>query len=215
MNALVLPLLCSLSWLAAFAAGTATGHVYAFLGATALLSAAVLLSRDASLRARLRGRPVDVVVGIAVGVGSLVATYGLYPLVVSFMPGLRVEVVELYGIAAVAPTSPAVFAVVVVAAAEEVIWRGALLAALLPLCARLAPGRLVSTALAIVVAAGVYAVAQAGSGSPWLAVTALAFGVVWGALAVWRGNLVAPLIAHLIWTPMVLSLRPLVELAKN
>ena len=102
-------------------------------------------------------------------------------------------------LAAVSPAT--LLACVIVIVAEEVIWRGAMLQATR---ARFGVG-------AVVVAAVPYALAQLGAASLWLGVAAFGLGVVWGALAFWRGNLVAPLIAHLLWTPAVLGLWPLVR----
>lgn len=199
-TSLALPLLASLAWFAAFAAGRVTGHLYPFLGSTAALCIALFLWRDGELRARCKGGVVDVVAGFVVGAASLAATYGLFPVVSGVVPSLGDEVGGLYRLAAVTPAT--LVAVVAVATAEEVIWRGALLGALKEKLG----------AASVVVAALPYALAQLGAGSLWLAAAALGFGVVWGALAWWRNSLVAPWIAHLCWTPVVLGLRPLVEL---
>ena len=194
-----LPLLASLAWLSAFAAGRATGHLYAFLGSTALVCMALCFWRAPELRGRVGGGVVDVVAGLVVGVASLAATYALFPLVADIVPSLRDEVRGLYVLAAVSPAT--LVGTVIVATAEEVIWRGALLGALKP---RFGP-------LSVVLSAVPYAIAQLGAGSAWLGLAAFAFGVVWGGLAWWRQSLVASWLAHLCWTPVVLGLRPLVD----
>ena len=190
-------LLASLAWLSAFTAGRVTGNLYAFLASTAALLLAALLYRDASLRQRLKGGVVDVVVGVAAGAVTLALTYGLFPIVVQVLPSAGAEVRGLYQLAAVSPSSLAAVCVVIVA--EEVIWRGAMLEAV----------RERFGVVAVVVAALPYALAQLGGGSVLLAGAALGLGAVWGGLAYWRKNLVAPLIAHLLWTPIVLGLWPL------
>lgn len=192
----------SLAWFAAFAAGRATDHVYAWLAPTAAVSMALALWRDPALRARCRPTRVvvEVGIGVVVGAASLVATYVAFPIAASWVPSLTNEVRELYVIAGVAPAT--LVGVVIVATAEEVIWRGALMGAL----------RERGAVVSVVVAAVVYAAAQAGAGSPWLVFAALSFGTVWGALTWWRQSLVASWIAHLIWTLVVLGLHPLLSL---
>lgn len=206
---MMLALLASLAWLSAFSAGRATGHLYAFLAPTAVLCTALFLWRVPLLRQRLRGGVVDVVLGFATGGVTLAATYLAFPIVNGWLPTLNDEVRVLYVLAAVSPAT--LLATVAVASAEEVIWRGALLEALRERGSGRWPPSV--TAVVVVVAAAVpYALAQLGAGSWMLAAAALGLGVVWGALAFWRKSLVAPLIAHLCWTPVVLGLRPLVDL---
>ncbi|MDP2343715.1 MAG: CPBP family intramembrane metalloprotease [Deltaproteobacteria bacterium] len=191
-------LLASLAWLTAFIAGRATGNLYPFLASTAGLLLIALLATNPALRQRCKGGPVDVVVGVVVGVASLAFTYGAFPVVVGLMPSVLDEVTALYALAAVTPSSLALVFIVIVA--EEVTWRGAMLEAL----------RERLGVAAVVVAAIPYAIAQSGGGSFILPVAAIGFGVVWGGLAYWRKSLVAPLIAHALWTPIVLGLWPLV-----
>lgn len=197
---MTLPLLASLAWLTAFVAGKVTGHLYLFLGSTAALCIALFLWRDPALRARCKGGVVDVVAGLVVGGVTLLATYGLYPLFTGLVPSLRDEVTTLYVLAAVTPATLA--GTVVVATAEEVVWRGALQGALKERFG----------VLSVVLAAVPYTLAQLGAGSLWLGAAAFGLGCVWGLLAWWRHSLVAPVVAHLCWTPVVLGLRPLVDL---
>lgn len=93
--------------------------------------------------------------------------------------------------------------VALVVIAEEAIWRGALLGAL-----RADHGPVA----AVVLSAAIYAAAQAGAGSVVLVMAAFGLGIAWGALALATGGLFAPLVAHLVWTPIVLVLVPLVPL---
>lgn len=197
---LALALLASLAWLTAFVAGKVTGHLYLFLGSTAALCIALFLWRDPALRARCKGGVVDVVAGFVVGGVTLLATYGLFPVFTGLVPSLKAEITTLYVLAAVTPATLA--GTVVVAVGEEVIWRGALLGALKERYG----------ALSVVLAAIPYALAQLGAGSLWLGAAAFGLGCVWGGLAYGRQSLVAPVIAHLCWTPVVLGWRPLVDL---
>ena len=195
------PLLASLAWLSAFTAGKVTGHLYPFLASTAALLLVALLVRDPALRQRLKGGVVDVVVGVVVGAVTLGLTYAVFPILASLLPSSAVEVGELYALAAVSPATLAACVLVIVA--EEVTWRGAMLEAV----------RERLGVAAVVVAAVPYAVAQMGAGSLLLGACAFGLGLVWGALAWWRKSLVAPLVAHLLWTPIVLGLWPLVPAA--
>lgn len=223
------PLLASVAWLSAFAAGRASGHLHAFLVPTAVLCSVLLLWRQPGLRTRLRGTSaarvaVDIAIGVVTGAVTLALTYALFPIVQGLLPGIDDEIRALYLLAAVSPST--LLATVVIASAEEVIWRGALLDALIarraadgaaPDAAPGAVGGVVGGvfggAVVVVVAAVPYALAQLGAGSLLLSLAALGLGVVWGALACWRRSVVAPIVAHLCWTPVVLGLRPLIELS--
>lgn len=58
-------------------------------------------------------------------------------------------------------------------------------------------------------AAGIYAAAQVGAGSPWLVAVAFSFGVVFSVCTALRdGRLWTAVVAHLCWTPAVLGLVP-------
>jgi membrane protease YdiL (CAAX protease family) len=195
----------SIVWWCAFVAGRIGGHVYAALGVVAVVIVAVAL-RDRALRSRLFVGPrrdvvVDVVVGVVVGVASIVVTHGAYPLLARATPSLAPEIARLYVLAGVTPST--LVATELVVLAEEVLWRGAVVAAL--------RGRGVLPAVAQASSAALYAAAQSGGGSSWLVAAALGLGAVWGALAVLRGGrIVAPLIAHALWTLVILGAWPLV-----
>jgi membrane protease YdiL (CAAX protease family) len=55
---------------------------------------------------------------------------------------------------------------------------------------------------------GIYVLAQAGTGSVVVALMALVCGTVWTVQRHYTNSLLSPLIAHLIWTPTVILLRP-------
>ena len=88
--------------------------------------------------------------------------------------------------------------IVLIATAEELLWRGLFLTAL----AR-APA-----AAAIAIAALAYGIGQLG-GAPLLGVIALLFGVLWGLEAKLTKGLTAPLISHVMWTTTILGVFPL------
>jgi membrane protease YdiL (CAAX protease family) len=55
-----------------------------------------------------------------------------------------------------------------------------------------------------------YAAAQIGTGSWILVLLALVCGTVWTLQRRWSRSLLSPLLAHLIWTPVVILLHPVV-----
>jgi membrane protease YdiL (CAAX protease family) len=207
-RALLIVAAATVLWAAGFALGRQTGALYPTLGATAALLTAVSLwllpeVRRALVPPSLGVGVADLLVGVFAGGASLLVTYLLYPLAAASFPGLGVEVQGLYALAAVSG-GVAVWMLVIIVA-EEVIWRGALLSALR------GHRRAAVSFGAPIVAAIPYALAQGGSGSLWLVAAAGALGLAWGGLAQLRGGrLVAPLVAHLLWTPVVLGLRPLI-----
>jgi uncharacterized protein len=137
--------------------------------------------------------------GLAVGAGMTLLTYPAYAALRAIVPELEARVAVLYSAAretSLAQALPWVLAIIV---AEELLWRGALLA----LLARRMPP---VWAMAISIAS--YAAAQLGTGS-WIVVAlALACGTLWTLQRHWTGSLLSPLIAHLIWTPTVILLHP-------
>jgi len=189
-------IMCWFALIGRFGAG-----IYALLGP---FSVGVTLLVATALRARLRDwlRPTrrSVMFGVLFGLGMTLATYPLYALACAIAPRLRVDVAVLYAAArgaSLAETLPWLVAIVV---AEELLWRGALLELLSP---RISP----RGAMAISIAT--YTFAQAGTGSPIVALLALACGTLWTLQRQLAGSLLSPLIAHLIWTPTLILLAPL------
>lgn len=189
----------SLLWLTTFALAHARGMAAPALAVVGTLAVVVLHRRIPELRAQWRPSAASLLWGVGAGGALVGATYALYPLARAVVPGLGDEVRALYQTALTDPRVllPALPFVVV---AEETVWRGALLGAL-----RADHGPVGAALLA----AALYAVAQAGAGSVALVVAALALGLCWGLLALFTRSLTAPLIAHGIWTPTVMLLWPL------
>jgi membrane protease YdiL (CAAX protease family) len=193
-------------WCAAFALGRSVGDVRAVLVVVAAVALVLGPWLDpargrAWWRGSRRDLAVDVVLGVVVGAASVLATHAAYPVVCGLFPSLGDQLVSLYALSGVT-TLASTLLTCAIAAAEEVLWRGAFIAAL---ALRGAP-----PGARVVGAAVVYGLAQGGAGAPWLVVAAMALGVVWGTLAVARsGRLVAGLVAHLVWTLVVLGAWPL------
>jgi membrane protease YdiL (CAAX protease family) len=198
-------LLASLIWGVAFFVGRLTGQVHAALVPVALVLLVVVVARDPDRGRRWWAVPPsvlvgDVVVGVVVGVASVLFTHAAFPPLRALFPSLGTELVALTALAG-ATTPTALVATAVVALAEEALWRGAMDRALV--------GRLPVGARVVVVAV-VYGLAQAGAGSGWLVVAAVGLGALWHGLVVGRGGrLVAAVVAHLVWTLGILGFWPL------
>jgi uncharacterized protein len=174
--------------------------IYWIMGPYALVVCAVLLLlRGKALRARLRPTGKNVLLGIAMGTLMALLTYPAFNLAKSLFPELVSHVSELYAQSQNERLGVALSAVIVIASAEELLWRGAWYEAWLP---RLGP--LWAGALSV----ASYALTQFGSGSFIVALLALVCGTVWTLMRHLTGSLVPGLIAHLIWTPTVILLVP-------
>lgn len=177
------------------------GNVYERMGPYALFVLAVVLGLDAAtwkqrLHAKTSGKALAV--GLVVGVTTTVLTYPVYDGALALFPSLDVHVQDLYQDAHRAPFLERMAWVVVLIAAEEVLFRDWML--------RLfdVPARWIGPAACVVI----YAAAQAGAGS-WIVVAmALTMGAIWMTLRCMTQSLAAPWLAHMLWTPIVLLIRP-------
>lgn len=198
-RALALPLVLSLGWAAAGALGRAQGRLGVVLGFYALPAAVLVLATWGRRHLpRLRPRARGALVGLLAAAVLVAGTYLVYPPLARAVPAVARETARLYGVVGFGGGGALLLLVVVVA--EELLWRGALMDALLE---RTGPG------WAALLATGVYALVQLGSGS-WL-VFALAgvLGGVWTLLRLATGGLLAPLLSHLAWTFAVILVHPL------
>ena len=83
--------------------------------------------------------------------------------------------------------------------AEEMLWRGWLLALL---------ERRVARGVALALSLVSYAAAQSASGSVVVVLAAVICGAIWLAERALTGSMVAPLVSHLVWTPVVIHFYP-------
>ena len=166
------------------------------IGSAAVVLGVIVLGVDGA-RSRLLLRPTLrlLLLGCAAGAAMAAATYLLYPISVRLLPFLAGDTAKLY--AAFRGPSPALAsaALLPVILGEELVWRGAVQGTLV---------RRLGTARGIVLAAVVYALVHAPTGSPVLVAAALGCGLVWGALRTSTGSLVPTLVAHLLWNGLVL-----------
>jgi membrane protease YdiL (CAAX protease family) len=138
--------------------------------------------------------------GVAVGVAMSFATWGLYPVAVDLLPAVRGEVETLYGLLRQPPGPVRAFPLLLlVVAAEELVWRGLAVDVLSPRFGRWC---------AVVMAALLYVLPQVAFRSPLLVVIALLCGLVWGALRARTEGLAAPFLAHLVWDVLVFIAYP-------
>lgn len=165
-------------WSRAMAAGTVIG----VFGAVA--------ERD-RLGAYLRPTVVDVVIGL----GSAVLLYLVFRVgdrgLSQFMPALHREVRDLYRLRAEARLGAIPPMIAVVAATEELFWRG-----------------FVQARAGLLVATLAYALVLFWERKIVLIVAALICGATWGGLFAWRDTLVAPLLSHIVWDLAIMVFFP-------
>jgi membrane protease YdiL (CAAX protease family) len=176
------------------------GNIYAVMGPFALAVSLVIaaLSKSA-LRRWFHPTRLAVSSGLGVGVGMTLLTYPVYALMRSIFPELSARVAVLYSAAHQISVAEAMAWVLAIIVAEELLWRGALLQVL---------ARRVSPPVAMAISIASYAAAQLGTGSWIVMLLALVCGTIWTLQRQLTGSLLAPLIAHLIWTPVVILLYP-------
>lgn len=179
-------------------------EVNVWIGTGTAGSLSVLLlwfSARPTARAVVGPKPfMGVVAGVAVGVAMSFATWGLYPFAVDLLPVVQGEVETLYALLRQPPGPVRAFPVLLlVVAAEELVWRGLAVDVLNP-----ALGRWRAVAMAAIL----YVLPQVAFRSPLLVVVALLCGLVWGALRARTDGLTAPFVAHLVWDILVFIAYP-------
>lgn len=136
---------------------------------------------------------VELGIGLAVGAAWLVATHLGYAVIAAVLPGFGAQVQDLYGMRAEEPsTGRTVGPVVAMGVAEEAVFRGVLQG-------------LGGFALGL----AAYAAVQLFERKWALVLAAVLGGAVWGAVFAWRDGLVAPVVAHVVWTGTLTFLWPL------
>lgn len=137
--------------------------------------------------------PVEVAAGLAVGGAWLVATQVGHRILCRLFPAFLAQVNDLYRIRDDrTPVWSMVGAVTVMGVAEELLFRG-----------------LVQGGIGLLAAVAAYTLVQAVEGKWALGLAALLGGLVWGLLFAWRDGLVAPVVAHVLWTGTLTFLWPL------
>lgn len=188
--------------LAALSASLAFRDMISVWASTAIAAAIGIAATLFASRLSLRTSPRWIALGIGAGLAMAIATHVLYPVGVALVPGLEREVEALYA-ELHAPPGPraAIPILLLVVLAEELVFRGLLVAIL----ARWG----MKPAATVVVATALYAVPQLAGGEPVLIALALVCGAVWTWQRVISGTIWAPLITHTLWDLIVFVLVPL------
>jgi membrane protease YdiL (CAAX protease family) len=176
------------------------GEIFTIVGSYALCaSALVLVLYRREIRSWFLARARQVAIGLFVGGVMTALTYPTYRVAVALVPGLEPVVVRLYRTSHEGHLGSALLWVLLIIAAEELLFRGAWLFELEALL-----GRRAALGLSVVV----YAAAQAASGSLIVGLLALCCGTLWTIERILSGSLIAPLISHMIWTPVIILFHP-------
>lgn len=139
--------------------------------------------------------PIDLAelgIGLAVGSAWLVATHIGHAILCRLFPAFVEQVRDLYRLGDGDRVGRMVGPIVAMGVAEELLFRGVIQGS-----AGLVGGVVAYTAVQVVE-------------RKWaLGLAALLGGLVWGGLFWWRGGLVAPIVAHVLWTTMLTFVWPL------
>lgn len=196
----VLAAACVVAWLAAVVVARPVGMWLAVGTASVLLGAATLAFDGPATRAVARPTLARVLLGAGLGIAMACATHLLYPWIARLLPFVARDTAALYTAFRGPSTTVAALAVLPVIVGEELVWRGVVHAALV---------RRFGPVGGVALCALVYGLVLLPLGAPTLAFVAMACGLAWGLLRAWAGNLVPPLVAHLVWNVVVLVAFPL------
>ena len=136
--------------------------------------------------------PAEVVAGLAVGAAWLVATHVGHAVLCRLFPSFVAQVRDLYGLGAGEPARRVLGPILAMAAAEELLFRG-----------------VVHTLAGFAAGVAVYGAVQIIERKWVLVLAAVLGGVVWGGLYEWTGGIVAPFVAHALWTASLTLVWPL------
>lgn len=151
-------------------------------------------------RSWFRIRLASVFWGVVTGLVFVGITHVGAEMAVGFDERISPMIRDLYAAVNFPPGPRAAFPVVLlVATMEEVVWRGLVIEML----------KEKRALVVLVVSVILYAIPQIASLSLPLLGAAIFCGALWGALRLWRGDLVAPLVNHLVWNAGVFVLAPL------
>ena len=189
--------LAAVAWGALFGLGRADFWSRAAVAGVAIGAYAIVVQR-AELEDLLRPTVADVAIGV-VAAGVL---YGVFwagnATLRRWLPAVAAQVDDLYDVRSVRRPArlPITAVLLVVGPCEELFWRG-----------------LVQERAGFVVALAGYAAVHLWERKAVLVLAAVVGGAFWGALFLWRGTLVAPLVSHALWDLAVVVWRPLVPKA--
>lgn len=128
----------------------------------------------------------EVAIGLGVGGAWLVATHIGHAVLCRLFPAFVAQIRDLYQLGEGDTVRRMVGPVVAMGVAEELLFRG-----------------VVQSIAGLAVGVAVYTAVQFVERKWALALAALLGGTIWGGLFAWRGGIVAPITAHLLWTGML------------
>jgi membrane protease YdiL (CAAX protease family) len=131
-------------------------------------------------------------VGLVVGGAWLVATHIGHYVLCRFVPGFLERISDLYSLRAGDRVRTIVGPLTAMGVAEELVFRG-----------------YVQGEIGLIGSILAYTAVQLVVGNWALTLAALLGGAVWGTLAWWTGGLLAPVVAHVLWTSMLTFVWPL------
>jgi len=135
---------------------------------------------------------VAVGAGLGIGAAWLVATHIGHSVLCRLFPGFLDQITDLYSLREGDRVATMVGPVVAMAVAEELFFRG-----------------FVQGAVGLAGSIVVYTLVQLVAGKWALTLAALLGGAVWGGLVWLTGGLVAPIVAHVLWTGALTFVWPL------
>jgi membrane protease YdiL (CAAX protease family) len=136
--------------------------------------------------------PPQLLAGAGVGVAWLVATHVGHAVLCRLFPSFVEQVRDLYGLGADEPARRVLGPILAMALAEELLFRG-----------------VVHTLAGFAAGVAVYGAVQVIERKWVLVLAAVLGGIVWGGLYEWTGGIVAPFVAHAIWTASLTLVWPL------
>lgn len=134
----------------------------------------------------------ELAIGLLVGAAWLVITHVGYAVICWRFPAFGDQVRDLYRLGDEDSSRRMVGPIVAMGVAEELLFRS-----------------LLQGVGGMVLALAVYTGVQVFERKWALALAALLGGIVWGALFAWRGGVVAPVAAHVLWTGVLTFVWPL------
>ncbi len=135
---------------------------------------------------------VPVAAGLGVGVAWLVATHIGHAVLCRLVPGFLEQVSDLYSLREGDRVATIVVPLTLMGAAEELFFRG-----------------FVQDRIGLIAAVAIYAGVQLVVGKWVLTLAGALGGAVWGVLFWWQGGIIAPVIAHVLWTGILTLAWPL------
>lgn len=143
---------------------------------------------------------------VLIGIGSALVLYGIFFLgrqildAINIIPGHGDNISNVYANKGVFPGwLVAMLLFFPIGFGEEIFWRGYLQRTL---------SQKYTAKIALILTVFFYTAVHLPTLNPVLILAALIVGIYWGLIFLWRGNIVAALISHMIWDPLIFIIAP-------